>query len=102
MNLIQDVFKLAGLTKTPNGSWAFFSDEEIDTTNNTFCKNDAINNWNTFNYKSLYNTNDVYITTFEAYVSTGYYIRQFISDFGEKTGLLGTALNINRVKIHID
>ena len=54
------------------------------------------------NYENLYNTNDVYITTFEAYVSTGYYIRQFISDFGEKTGLLGTALNINRIKIHIN
>ena len=76
--------------------------EKIDTTNNTFCKNDAINNWNNFNYENLYNTNDVYITTFEAYVSTGYYIRQFISDFGEKTGLLGTALNINRIKIHIN
>lgn len=76
--------------------------EKLDTTNNTFCKNDAIHNWNTFNYKNLYNTNDVYITTFEAQVSTGYYIRQFISDFGEKTGLLGTALNINRIKIHID
>lgn len=76
--------------------------EKIDTTNNTFCKNDAIHNWNTFNYENLYNTNDVYITTFEAYVSTGYYIRQFISDFGEKTELLGTALNINRIKIHIN
>ena len=75
--------------------------EKIDTTNNTFCKNNAIYNWNTFNYEDLYNTSDVYITTFEAHVSTGYYIRQFISDFGEKTGLLGTALNINRIKIHM-
>ena len=72
---------------------------KIDNTNNTFCKNQAIDNWNNFN---LHNTNNVYITTFEAHVSTGYYIRQFINEFGIKTGLLGTSININRIKICID
>ena len=75
---------------------------KIDNTNNTFCKDNAINNWNNFDYKTLYNTEYVYITTFEAHVSTGYYIRQFINDFGQKTGLLGTSININRTHIHID
>jgi len=74
----------------------------IDDTTNSFCKNNAINNWNIFDYKTLYNTNNVYITTFETHVSTGYYIRQFINDFGKQTGLLGTSININRTRIHIN
>jgi tRNA pseudouridine(55) synthase len=72
---------------------------KVDNTNNTFCKNNAIQEWVDFDYKMLYNTNDVYITTFEAHVSTGYYIRQFINEFGLQTGLLGTSININRIRI---
>ena len=72
---------------------------KVDNTNNTFCKDNSIQEWTKFDYKKLYNTNDVYITTFEAHVSTGYYIRQFIHEFGLQTGLLGTSININRISI---
>lgn len=51
--------------------------------------------WNNINYET-----DFYITEFEAYVSTGYYIRQFINDFVKKTNLYGLAYDINRIKIH--
>tara|TARA_B100001175_G_scaffold282343_1_gene261376 strand:+ start:235 stop:987 length:753 start_codon:yes stop_codon:yes gene_type:complete len=72
---------------------------KIDNTNNSFCKKNAIDSWNNFNYYNLYNTNNVFITTFEAHVSSGYYIRQFINEFGIKTGLLGTSININRISV---
>ena len=41
------------------------------------------------------------ISTFEAHVSTGYYIRQLIHTLGKDTGLLGMAIDINRTYIHI-
>ena len=44
---------------------------------------------------------EVWISTFEARVSTGYYIRQLIHTLGVDTGLLGMALDINRTYIHI-
>jgi len=44
---------------------------------------------------------EVWISTFEAHVSTGYYIRQLIHTLGNDTGLLGMALDINRTYIHI-
>ena len=45
--------------------------------------------------------NDIWISTFEAHVSSGFYIRQLIHELGIKTGLYGIALDINRIKIHI-
>ena len=44
---------------------------------------------------------EVWISTFEAHVSTGYYIRQLIHTLGKDTGLLGMAIDINRTYIHI-
>ena len=41
----------------------------------------------------------VFITEFEAHVSSGFYIRQLIEDFALKTGLIGLAYNINRIAI---
>mgnify|MGYP001201409336 CR=1 FL=1 len=43
--------------------------------------------------------NNFYITDFEAYVSTGFYIRQFVRDFSNKTGICGLAFSIDRTSI---
>lgn len=68
---------------------------KINTNNSNFRKDIILEQW------IQLNINSVYITTFEAKVSSGYYIRQFINDFGNKSGLYGIALNINRTIIHI-
>ena len=44
---------------------------------------------------------EVWISTFEARVSTGYYIRKLIHTLGKETELLGMAIDINRTYIHI-
>ena len=43
----------------------------------------------------------IYISEFEGHVSSGYYIRQFVEDFGKHLGYLGMALDITRIKIVI-
>lgn len=43
----------------------------------------------------------IFISEFEGHVSSGYYIRQFVEDFGKHLGYLGMALDITRVKIVI-
>jgi len=48
-----------------------------------------------------FSKNKLYISKFKAYVSTGYYIRQFVEDFGTHLGYLGIALDINRTEIVI-
>lgn len=45
--------------------------------------------------------NKLYISKFKAHVSTGYYIRQFVEDFGNHLGYLGIALDIDRLEIII-
>ena len=60
-----------------------------------FRQNEVISQWENYNKKK-----EVWITTLEAHVSTGFYIRQLIHELGNKTGLLGMALDINRTKIH--
>ena len=40
-----------------------------------------------------------YITDFEAHVSTGFYIRQFVRDLSNKTKLIGLAYSIDRTSI---
>ena len=52
-------------------------------------------------WKGYDNNNDMYITEFEADVSSGFYIRQLIKEFGNKTGLKGIAIDIYRTKIDI-
>ena len=44
---------------------------------------------------------EIWISTFEAKVSTGFYIRELINKEGKEIGLLGIALDINRIYIHI-
>ena len=44
---------------------------------------------------------EVWISTFEANVSSGFYIRQLIHILGKDTKLLGIAYDINRTYIHI-
>ena len=44
---------------------------------------------------------EIWISTFEAKVSTGFYIRELINKLGKEIGLLGIALDINRIYIHI-
>jgi len=44
---------------------------------------------------------NIYISEFEGHVSSGYYIRQFVEDFGKHLGYLGMALDITRIKIVI-
>jgi len=49
---------------------------------------------------TLFNQNqNFYITDFEAHVSTGFYIRQFVRDLSEKTKLIGVTFSINRTSI---
>jgi tRNA pseudouridine(55) synthase len=43
----------------------------------------------------------IYISEFEGHVSSGYYIRQFVEDFGKQLGYLGIALDITRTEIII-
>ena len=44
---------------------------------------------------------NIFISEFEGHVSSGYYIRQFVEDFGKHLGYLGMALDITRIKIVI-
>ena len=44
---------------------------------------------------------NIYISEFEGHVSSGYYIRQFVEDFGKQLGYLGIALDITRTEIII-
>jgi tRNA pseudouridine(55) synthase len=43
----------------------------------------------------------IFISELEGHVSSGYYIRQFVEDFGKQLGYLGMALDITRIKIVI-
>jgi len=61
-----------------------------------FRQNEIGKQWENYDKKK-----EIWISTFEARVSTGYYIRQLIHTLGVDTGLLGMALDINRTYIHI-
>ena len=52
--------------------------------------------WKNYNKKK-----EIWISTFEATVSTGFYIRQLINTLGNEIELLGMAFDINRIYIHI-
>ena len=52
--------------------------------------------WENYNKKK-----EIWISTFEANVSTGFYIRQLINTLGNEIGILGMAFDINRIYIHI-
>ena len=50
--------------------------------------------WIHFNQQQTF-----YITEFEAHVSTGFYIRQFVRDLSSQTNLIGLAFSIDRTSI---
>ena len=52
-------------------------------------------------WKNYDKKKEIWISTFEATVSTGFYIRQLINTLGNEIELLGMAFDINRIYIHI-
>ena len=70
--------------------------ENIENIEGNFRQDIIRKQWENYDKKK-----EIWISTFEAHVSTGYYIRQLIHSLGNDTGLLGIAIDINRTYIHI-
>ena len=70
--------------------------ENMKNIEGSFRQDEIRKQWEKYDKKK-----EVWISTFEAHVSTGYYIRQLIHILGKETGLLGMAIDINRTYIHI-
>ena len=70
--------------------------ENMKNIEGNFRQDEIKKQWENYNKKK-----EVWISTFEAHVSTGYYIRQLTHSLGIDTGLLGMVNDINRTYIHI-
>lgn len=69
--------------------------DNISNIKGNFRQNQIIEQWKSFS------NDNFYISTFEADVSSGFYIRELIKQIGKDTNYLGIALDINRTKIII-
>lgn len=69
--------------------------DTIKKVNGNFRQEKIIKQWNNYSNKELY------ISSFEANVSSGFYIRELVKQIGILTKYLGITLNINRTKILI-
>ena len=61
--------------------------------NGNFRQKEIIYQWNNYENKEFY------ISSFEANVSSGFYIRELVKQLGIVTNYLGITLNINRTNI---